>query len=100
MNAADTTPVTSSSTIPLAPERERILSKKEQRQLACEARESERQWVAHCTPDVYVDAEGVSRYRYGKPGCDVAVLSVHNVQAPWLKEPFEEKCRLEAAANR
>jgi hypothetical protein len=75
-------------------------SKQEQRQLACEAREGERQWVAHCTPEVYVDAEGMSRYRYGRPGCDVAILSTRNVRAAWLKEPFEEKGRLEAAGNR
>ena len=79
------------------PERERTPPKKEQRQLACEVREGERQWVEYCTPKTYVDAEGVSRYRYGKPDCGGAVLSVHKVRAPWLKEPFEQKCRLGAS---
>jgi hypothetical protein len=75
------------------PESERKPPQKVQRQLACEAHEGERQWVEYCIPKVYVDAEGVSRYRYGKPDCGGAVLSVRKVRAPWLKEPFEEKCR-------
>ena len=45
------------------PEKERIPLKKEQRQLSCEVREGEHQWLEYCTPKVYVDAEGVSRYR-------------------------------------
>src|SRR4051794_1322473 len=48
------------------PEPERMPSKKERQLLACEARERERQWVAYCTPEVYVDAGGISRYRYAK----------------------------------
>ena len=78
-----------------APPPPRMPSKQEQRQLACEAREGERQWVAQCAPEVYVDAEGISRYRYAKPDCDIAVLSVLKVRAPWVEEPFEQKCRLE-----
>ncbi len=84
------------ATLP-GPQRERTPPKKEQRQLACGAREGERQWVEYCAPKVYVDAEGVSRYRYGNPGCGGAVLSAHNVRAPWLTEPFEQKCLLDAS---
>ena len=80
-----------------APERERPGPRADQRQLACEAREGERRWLAYCAPKVYVDAEGVSRYRYGKPDCGGAVLSVRKVRAPWLDEPLEQKCRREAA---
>jgi hypothetical protein len=80
-----------------APERERTGPRKDQHQLACEAREGERRWLAYCTPEVYVDAEGVSRYRYGKPDCGGAVLSVRKVRAPWLDEPLEQECRRNAA---
>ena len=80
-----------------APERERTVPRKDQHQTACEAREGERRWLAYCTPEVYVDAEGVSRYRYGKPDCGGAVLSLRKVRAPWLDEPLEQQCRREAA---
>jgi hypothetical protein len=80
-----------------APPPPRMPSKQEQRELACAARDGERQWTAHCTPEVYVDDEGVSRYRYAKPGCDVAVLSVHSGRPPWLKDASEQKCRPEVA---
>jgi hypothetical protein len=85
-------------TVTLAgPERERAGPRKDQRQLACEAREGERQWMQYCTPQIYVDIEGVSRYRYGKPDCGGAVLSVRKVRAPWLDEPFQQKCSRVAA---
>ena len=79
------------------PERERTPPKKEQRYLACDAREGERQWVEYCTPKVIVDAEGVSRYLFGKPDCGGAVLSARKVRAPWLTENVEQKCRVGAA---
>lgn len=72
-------------------------TKQEARLLACEARERERQWEAHCRPEVYEDAGGMSRYRYARPNCDVAVLSGRGANAPWLTEPVQEKCRREAA---
>jgi hypothetical protein len=72
-------------------------TKREARQAACETRERERQWRAYCRPEVYVDRDGLQRYRYARRGCDVAALT-GGAKAPWLVEPYEEKCRQEAAA--
>ena len=83
--------------VPPTPPREP--TKRELQQLACEARERERQWVEYCKPETYVDSAGVTRYRYAKPNCDTAVIQGPlSRTVPWLIQA-EEKCRLEAAAG-
>jgi hypothetical protein len=32
----------------------------------------ERTWEAYCKPKAYVDSEGLTRYRYAAPNCDMA----------------------------
>jgi hypothetical protein len=64
-----------------------VPSQQEQRQLTREASERERKWVAYCQPEIYVDLEGIGRYRYARPNCDMAILTAQNPRAPWLAEP-------------
>jgi hypothetical protein len=46
----------------------------------------ERTWEAYCQPKAYVDHEGLTRYLYAAPNCDMAVLSRTTPRAPWAPE--------------
>ena len=65
----------SSWTVPPADPPPAILSPAEKAQLARESAERERAWVERCKPEIYVDREGLSRYRYKAPNCDMQVTS-------------------------
>jgi hypothetical protein len=65
----------SSWTVPPADAPPAVLSPAEKAQLARESAERERAWVERCKPEIYVDREGLSRYRYKAPNCDMQVTS-------------------------
>jgi hypothetical protein len=55
-------------------------------ELSQEAVVRERTWEAYCKPQTYVDREGLTRYRYARPHCDMAVLSRATPRAPWAPQ--------------
>ena len=73
--ASNTVCSNSSWTVPPADPPPAILSPAEKAQLARESAERERAWVERCKPEIYVDREGLSRYRYKAPNCDMQVTS-------------------------
>jgi hypothetical protein len=46
----------------------------------------ERTWETYCKPKTYVDREGLTRYRYAAPNCDMAILSRTTPRSPWAPQ--------------
>lgn len=61
--------VTTEAPTPEAPNEE------EQKQLATEKAAREAAWDARCKPTIYVDADGLSRYRYAADNCGAQMLN-------------------------